>query len=98
MSEKPDNVDKIIGQAIVITLGFSGVSIFLYQGYLFLRYDELFLFSAIDAIKIINKFTYFLGSWAREPKDWLGLHIVLSWTPMAPVLFFSALYIGRELD
>jgi hypothetical protein len=88
--------DEAIARGIAICIGFSGLLVFIYQSYIFLRYGELFLFSIIDAMEMINRFTYFAGDWVLNPKDWIGLHLILSWTPLAPVLFFSALYAGSE--
>jgi len=77
---------------------FAGFFVFVYQSYLFLRHSELFLFSLIDFMVIINHFTYFAREWVNSPTDWTGLHQIMSWTPLAPTLFFAGLYIAYMDD
>lgn len=94
MDQSVSEFDEAIFRGVAICIAFSGVFIFIYQSYIFLRYGDLFLFSVIDALQIINRFTYFGGQWVENPRDWTGLHFVMSWVPLAPVLFFSGLYLG----
>lgn len=96
MKQSSSELDEAIGRGIAVFFGFSGIIVFIYQLYIFLRHGDLFLFSVIDAMEIINTFTYFAGEWVANPKDWIGLHMIMSWVPLAPVLFFSGLYLVNE--
>lgn len=95
MTEPSIDLEDLIGRGIAVCIGFAGIFVFIYQAYLFLRHGELFLFSVIDGMEMINRFTYFAGEWVANPKDWSGLHLILSWVPVAPALFLTGLYIGN---
>lgn len=93
MTKPSDDLDAAVGRGIAVCLALSGFFVFLYQSYIFLRHGDLFLFSLIDTMVIINRFTYFAGEWVSNPKDWTGLHLIMQWVPLAPALFLSGLYI-----
>ncbi len=95
MTKPSIDLEDLIGRGIAVCIGFAGIFVFIYQAYLFLRQGELFLFSVIDGMEIINRYTYFAGEWTMNPQDWTGLHLIMSWVPLAPVLFFLGLYIGN---
>lgn len=98
MTKSSADQDEVIGRGFVLCLIIAGLSVFLYQSYLFLRHGELFLFSLIDAMEIINRYTYFAGEWVANPKDWTGLHLIMSWVPLAPVLWLSGFYLLADID
>jgi hypothetical protein len=91
--ERPSSDLEQFFALIPVFIGFSGVIVFIYQSYIFLRHGELFLFSMIDAMKMINEYTYFFGDWIGNPEDWIGLHLIMSWTPLALVLLFFGFYL-----
>lgn len=96
MTEPSIALEDLIWRGIAVSIGFAGIFVFIYQSYIFLRHGDLFLFSLIDTLEIINRFTYFVGDWVANPKDWKGLHLLMSWVPLAPVLFFSGLYVAYD--
>jgi hypothetical protein len=96
VDQSSSEFDEAIGRAIAVCLGLSGIFVFIFQSYIFLRHGDFFLFSLIDAMEIINRFVYFAGDWVSNPKDWKGLHLIMSWVPLAPVLFLSGWYIAYD--
>ena len=54
MTEPSVDLEDLIGRGIAVCIGFSGIFVFIYQSYLFLRHGELFLFSVIDGMEMIN--------------------------------------------
>ncbi len=94
MTKSSVDQDEVIWRGIGVCFVFAGISVFFYQSYLFLRHGELFLFSLIDGMEIINRYTYLAGEWVMNPRDWTGLHLIMSWVPLAPVLWLSGFYIA----
>ena len=75
---------------------FSGLCVFAWQIYEFLRFDIWHSVSLIDVLRIAEM------SWATSPNDWLGLHRILEWIPLSLLLpitgVFCALMVGLQED
>jgi hypothetical protein len=66
---------SVLGLSVLGALGIFG-----WQCYTWLRFRHWVSLSALTALQ------WFEVPWALWPRDWLGLHAVLSWAPLALVL------------
>jgi hypothetical protein len=97
-TKAPNRMEELLEIVIPAAIILPGIIIFIYQSYIFLRYDNFIIFSIIDAMKIINDHVDFYRDWTLKPKDWIGLHRVFSWIPLAPALVFSGVYVANNMD
>lgn len=80
---------------IIVILIVSPMGILGWQIYQFLRFDAWISVSVIDALVWCD------NKWASNPKEWLGLHRIFDWTPLAlaiPILGFSTVYLIFHKD
>lgn len=69
----------------------SGLFLFAYEVYLWLRSGRWLSLSLIEALQSINWDNPAFISWLHYPQDWIGLHKVLAFVPLSVFLMVAGL-------
>ena len=75
----------LLGAAFLL----SGVGVFVYQIYEWLRYGE---WVPMSILWLLN-FHEGLQSWVYYPTEWVGVHTALGWVPLSLTLFLLGIVI-----